>query len=590
MHKNLPVTLIEHRVPEQAVLLSKTNLLGQITYCNRAFCEISGYGEAELLGHAHNIVRHPDVPAAYFADCWACLKADRPWHGVIKNRCKNGDYYWVEANITPWLEDGEKIGYVSLRYRATAEQVVIAQQAYCAVAQGAAVQVYSPQHNLYYIVELQQRLADKIMKLEKHRDRGEEELQIGSEIVSRIHGMHGMTDASVRQKITPAAYCSGDVILATRTPEDVLHVLLADAVGHGLIAAINVLPLSQAFYSMSKKGFGIAPIAEELNQKIHTFMPVDRFVATTLVAIDARRRRIEVWNGGNPAALLVSDSGDMLQRWPSRNLPLGILNREHFSSETEVFEYKENGQLFIYSDGLPEAESASGEPFGRQRLEASLLNSAAALRFDQLMAQFEGHLAGQAAHDDVSLAMVSVACNRTEPLSVTSTPDTQCDEGWRFVLRLGAAELRVVEFVPLISHIVRKVQLELQHQSALFVILTELFNNALDHGVLGMDSALKQGENGFERYLQLRAERLAALSHGHIEFELEKIRVEDQNGIKIRLEDSGAGFAYQEEPSNSHSLAPLAQHGRGMALVRKLAHQVSYGQYGNEVRVLYLCP
>ena len=115
----LPVTDVEHWVPKNAVLVSRTNLEVVINYCNFAFCAISGYADGELLGRLHNIIRHPDVPSQYFADCWQCIKSDLPWNGIIKNRCKNGDYYLVEVNVTPWFEQGEKVGYVSLRYRAT---------------------------------------------------------------------------------------------------------------------------------------------------------------------------------------------------------------------------------------------------------------------------------------------------------------------------------------------------------------------------------------------------------------------------------------------------------------------------------------
>ena len=77
-----------------------------ITYVNRAFIEVSGYEEDELLGKNHNIVRHPDMPPEGFADLWACIKAGIPWRGLVKNRCKNGDFYWVEAYVTPITEDG----------------------------------------------------------------------------------------------------------------------------------------------------------------------------------------------------------------------------------------------------------------------------------------------------------------------------------------------------------------------------------------------------------------------------------------------------------------------------------------------------
>ncbi|MDD1633044.1 MAG: PAS domain-containing protein, partial [Methylococcaceae bacterium] len=95
MKINMPVTNVEYPINESISIVSKTDLKGVITYANEDFIRISGFSREELIGKAHNIVRHPDVPAEFFEDMWKSLKAGRPWTGVVKNRCKNGDYYWL---------------------------------------------------------------------------------------------------------------------------------------------------------------------------------------------------------------------------------------------------------------------------------------------------------------------------------------------------------------------------------------------------------------------------------------------------------------------------------------------------------------
>jgi len=115
MRVNTPVTQKELPFPEGTVLLSRTDEKGVIQFANQAFIRISGFTEQELLGRAHNIVRHPDVPPAVFADMWRTLKQGRLWNGVVKNRAKNGDHYWVEANVTPVVENGAIVGYTSVR-------------------------------------------------------------------------------------------------------------------------------------------------------------------------------------------------------------------------------------------------------------------------------------------------------------------------------------------------------------------------------------------------------------------------------------------------------------------------------------------
>ena len=125
MRTNLPVSDKEVVLGAETLIVSKTDLKGRITYINREFLEISGFTEAELIGEPHNLVRHPDMPVEAFQDLWDTLKQNRPWTGYVKNRCKNGDFYWVEANATPIWENGQVTGYMSVRRKA--DQAVIQQ-------------------------------------------------------------------------------------------------------------------------------------------------------------------------------------------------------------------------------------------------------------------------------------------------------------------------------------------------------------------------------------------------------------------------------------------------------------------------------
>ncbi|MGE8362394.1 methyl-accepting chemotaxis protein [Pseudomonas sp.] len=130
MRNNQPVTQRERTFPAQQRLISTTDAKGQITYCNEAFIDISGFSREELIRAPHNLVRHPDVPPAVFAHMWTTLKSGRPWMGIVKNRCKNGDYYWVNAYVTPMLENGQVVGYESVRVKPTPEQVRRAEALY----------------------------------------------------------------------------------------------------------------------------------------------------------------------------------------------------------------------------------------------------------------------------------------------------------------------------------------------------------------------------------------------------------------------------------------------------------------------------
>mgnify|MGYP000856693440 CR=1 FL=1 len=130
MKNNQPITQREVLFPPNCYLVSKTDLKGAITHANDAFVDISGFSRAELIGSNHNLVRHPDMPMAAFADLWQTIKAGLPWRGAVKNRCKNGDYYWVEAFVVPLKKNGEITGYMSVRTPLTADKKLAAEALY----------------------------------------------------------------------------------------------------------------------------------------------------------------------------------------------------------------------------------------------------------------------------------------------------------------------------------------------------------------------------------------------------------------------------------------------------------------------------
>jgi methyl-accepting chemotaxis protein len=138
MKNNQPVTQKEAMLAPGEMIVSTTDLKGQIVYVNQAFIDISGFTEAELIGQSHNIVRHPDMPVEAFGDLWETLKGKRPWTGLVKNRCKNGDHYWVVANVTPTYHNGVINGYMSVRSQATREQIEASEAAYRLFREGRA--------------------------------------------------------------------------------------------------------------------------------------------------------------------------------------------------------------------------------------------------------------------------------------------------------------------------------------------------------------------------------------------------------------------------------------------------------------------
>ncbi|MDM5181208.1 methyl-accepting chemotaxis protein [Massilia sp. DJPM01] len=136
MRNNTPVTNVEYILRDSETIVSKTDLQGNITYVNLDFIRISGFSEAELIGSPQNLVRHPDMPAAAFADFWRTIRSGKAWTGLVKNRCKNGDHYWVEATAAPVIEQGRIVGFTSIRVKPSRAHVSAAEQAYRALNDG----------------------------------------------------------------------------------------------------------------------------------------------------------------------------------------------------------------------------------------------------------------------------------------------------------------------------------------------------------------------------------------------------------------------------------------------------------------------
>ena len=139
MRINHPVTDREFDYDDAMTLVSATDLGGRIKYCNPAFIEVSGYTREELSGQPHNIIRHPDMPPAAYADLWRTIKAGQPWSGIVKNRRKNGDFYWVQANVTPVVERGRTTGFLSVRVKPERAEVAAAQALYARMRAGTAL-------------------------------------------------------------------------------------------------------------------------------------------------------------------------------------------------------------------------------------------------------------------------------------------------------------------------------------------------------------------------------------------------------------------------------------------------------------------
>jgi serine phosphatase RsbU (regulator of sigma subunit) len=258
------------------------------------------------------------------------------------------------------------------------------------------------------VLQARQLAANKAM-LEAYHEAAEEERYLVAELMQRMMRPENLKDPHLHYWLQPTEVVSGDLVATYRARNDRFYLMLADSTGHGLPAALNLLPINHIFYSMAGKGLPISLIVEEMNWAVKEQSPADRYVAALLAAIDPHNRVIEIWNGGIPPSLLISQEGQVVHAFKSVNLPLGILDRT-FAARTEAYQWQESGvQFMVHSDGLAEAENEQGESFGAERLVATLLAAPPAGRLAAVQAAVKEHLGSRHAFDDMTLLLLD--CN-----------------------------------------------------------------------------------------------------------------------------------------------------------------------------------
>ncbi len=246
--------------------------------------------------------------------------------------------------------------------------------------------------------------------LQRYHDEREAENILAAEILEQIMQRPGLSDPRLHYWVSSVSSFSGDILAATMAINDRFYVLLADATGHGLAAAISVLPLLTQFYDSAGAGVPLDRIIYRINTQLCAALPVGRFIAATFVCLDRQGAGSEVWLGGMPAILLVDAAGTVIKSLDADNLPLGVdfLLQDAVTTRRLNCQYPEGAQMVLYSDGLVEAQNEAGEPFGIERLAAALASAPGATRLDAVKDAVNQHLGTQLAHDDISLLLIDL--------------------------------------------------------------------------------------------------------------------------------------------------------------------------------------
>ena len=401
----------------------------------------------------------------------------------------------------------------------------------------------------------------------------------------------GCLDANnVNYLLSPLAVFNGDIILAAMRPSGGMLVLLGDFTGHGLPAAIGAMPLASIFYGMVHKGFSMVDILREVNQRLKQILPVGVFCCAGMVDMDFSKKRIKIWNGGLPDCYIYgSDTGE-LTSIRSTHLPLGVLDDKSFNDQFENIVMNDGDRLFLWSDGIIEARNINDDMFGEDRLKQVFIdNNDKNKLYESIIDQVQAFIGLEARDDDISMIemeMMPASEVTTKAKNLLHSSSVGLVE-WAMTLELEPSTFRVFDPLPLLLNIVVEVPGLRRYSGELYSVLAELYSNALEHGILSLDSNWKQSSDGFARYYSERKSRLAALTEGFVKIHLSHKTDNDGGSLLVKVTDSGNGFVRSESASDD-LLNNVNNSGRGIPLVKAVCKSLNYNDKGNEVEATFV--
>ena len=404
-------------------------------------------------------------------------------------------------------------------------------------------------------------------------------------ILDNFRTDEALRSPNIRYLMRPVETLNGDFIMAASKPSRAQCFIVGDFTGHGLPAAIGVMLVHGVFCSMVAKGFDIETIAYEINRKMHTLLPTNRFLSAALFEIDAQTGIMSVWNAGLPALYVRGDERRISAQFPSSALPLGILPPQEFKAQARRIVMSPSDRIYAYSDGIVEANNADGEMFGQDRLR-TVLEADAPDTIAHLAAELDEYAGAVPPHDDLSCLEVVYAPEVLLSLEVdryAAPPVRNTAARWRLGLDIDHLTVRSVEPLSALVSIIDTLQGFGQRGSEIYLVVAELYGIAVDYGLLDLGAVRARGDLS-DTFLE-RERRLATLERGNIHIEFEHQPQEDGGALEIRLRHDGNRFDYaallREVDATTHSTVC------GINLVRSLCESLEFADGGRTAVARY---
>ncbi|MEJ2528634.1 MAG: fused response regulator/phosphatase [Gammaproteobacteria bacterium] len=401
---------------------------------------------------------------------------------------------------------------------------------------------------------------------------------------------------TIHTLLQPAELFSGDVLLTAYSPSGDLNLLMGDFTGHGLAAALGAMPASEVFRAMTSKGFSIQQIVAGINSKLLSVLPTGMFLAMQFVTISNSLDYVSICNCGMPDVLFLQTTGNKITyRSSSQCMPLGISRDVDYNEYIEVVKISPDDRILLVTDGLTEAINSNQEQFGISRLEDAITKRRDDESFiDSISSSLQQFCGDASQMDDITLAEIPCIPDLLQKIkpeqlhksrTIAASTDVVGSNAVVFSIALHGARLCDADPIPLLLSHIHEIEGLSEHRRLLFTILTELYTNAVDHGVLELDSSIKDGKDGFTHYFTEREKRLEELTDGYVRITVSYYPTSDGGEMMIKVEDSGPGFDFSHLKCDSSDISRLS--GRGIQLLSELCRSVTYLEPGNQVEAVY---
>lgn len=449
-------------------------------------------------------------------------------------------------------------------------------------------------------VQLQHKVEHQRIELEKMLYEKAREEHMARHLFEHLVNIDNTDFDFVHTYCQASANFSGDIILNGIAPNGNFFLILADSTGHGLSAAMPIMRVASTFRAMVSKGFSLVTFIYELNAKLHRENPEDRFVACIILEADFNRNKLHIWNGGMPPVYIQtggidcltnhniketdlprSVSNQSIDKFKSTNMALGILPPHTFIADIVTVDLPSHGHACLFSDGLIEQYTHDGNPFGIDKLKDLFIHLSGGL-VKYLENNIHEYCSAENIADDITICTLDFErLNTWHQDRDVSRIKAIMDGEFCWDVSIAGPMLLSADYLSSLNQFLSILGFATNFCQRVFTVVAELFSNAIDHGVLKLDSRLKNDPEGFELYHSIRdsfADRLT-------ENDWVKVSIiwrSSQDELHISVADSGKGFEGDE-----NLMADIPQlSGRGLSLVKTLSKTYELVPPGNITKVI----